>query len=44
MSEKEEKALFDYDAKLSIKEAVPMGLQHVVAAVVGKFNFRSGGA
>jgi xanthine permease len=35
MSEKEEKALFDYDAKLSIKEAVPMGLQHVVAAVVG---------
>ncbi|MFD2305248.1 nucleobase:cation symporter-2 family protein [Enterococcus termitis] len=35
MSEKEEKALFSYDAKLSIKEAVPMGLQHVVAAVVG---------
>ncbi|EOL43517.1 nucleobase:cation symporter-2 family protein [Enterococcus caccae] len=35
MSEKEEKALFDYDAKLSIKEAVPMGLQHVVAAIVG---------
>lgn len=35
MSEKQEKALFNYDAKLSIKEAVPMGLQHVVAAVVG---------
>ncbi|MGK0550740.1 nucleobase:cation symporter-2 family protein [Enterococcus faecalis] len=35
MIEKEEQALFDYDAKLSIKEAIPMGLQHVVAAVVG---------
>jgi xanthine permease len=35
MIEKEEKALFNYDAKLSIKEALPMGLQHVVAAVVG---------
>lgn len=35
MSIEEEKALFDYDAKLSIKEAIPMGLQHVVAAVVG---------
>ena len=35
MSIKDEKALFNYDAKLSIKEAIPMGLQHVVAAVVG---------
>ncbi|MBP2097933.1 nucleobase:cation symporter-2 family protein [Enterococcus rivorum] len=35
MSEKKVNALFDYDAKLPIKEAIPMGLQHVVAAVVG---------
>lgn len=36
MSERDEQqALFDYDAKLSVKEALPMGLQHVVAAVVG---------
>ena len=32
---KKEQALFEYDAKLSISEAIPMGLQHVVAAVVG---------
>lgn len=32
---KENKALFQYDAKLSVVEAIPMGLQHVVAAVVG---------
>ena len=35
MNEKKEQALFEYDAKLSISEAIPMGLQHVVAAVVG---------
>lgn len=36
MSEKDgQQALFNYDAKLSVKEALPMGLQHVVAAVVG---------
>lgn len=32
---KDKKALFQYDAKLPIAEAIPMGLQHVVAAVVG---------
>lgn len=31
MNEKKEQALFEYDAKLSISEAIPMGLQHVVA-------------
>lgn len=27
--------LFDYNAKASMKEIVPMGLQHVIAAIVG---------
>lgn len=30
-----EQALFDYDAKPSLVEVVPLGLQHVIAAVVG---------
>ncbi|WP_314061130.1 nucleobase:cation symporter-2 family protein [uncultured Vagococcus sp.] len=34
MSKKEE-ALFQYDAKPQLSQIVPMGLQHVVAAVVG---------
>ena len=36
MNEKKEQALFEYDAKLSISEAIPMGLQHVVAAAVSE--------
>ncbi len=35
MSEKKEDALFQYDAKPQLSQIVPMGLQHVVAAVVG---------
>ncbi|MGX6979868.1 uracil-xanthine permease family protein [Vagococcus elongatus] len=35
MSEKKMNNLFSYDAKASLKEVAPLGLQHVVAAVVG---------
>lgn len=35
MEIKNRSALFDFDGKVKLKEIIPLGLQHVVAMIVG---------